>query len=118
VRALGRGLLWFAVALGFTTLGAAGAVVALRSGVDRPASPPAAAPVTVSAPPATDADVEIVLGPEAVARAGIKTATVTVGSMTMEVVVPGSVAANSYREVKVAPVAAGVVTKVNVELGA
>jgi RND family efflux transporter MFP subunit len=74
--------------------------------------------MTASPPPAADADVEIVLAPEAVARAGIKTAPVTVGSTTMEVVVPGSVVANSYREVKVAPVAAGVVTKVNVELGA
>jgi len=118
MRPLGRGLLWFGVALGFTALGAAGAVVALRAGVDRPAGPPAAAPLTASSSPATDADVEIVLGPEAVARAGIKTAPVTVGSTPMEVVVPGSVAANSYREVKVTPVAAGVVTKVNVELGA
>src|SRR4029453_4199999 len=57
-------------------------------------------------------------GPGGVARAGIKTAPVTVGSTSMEVVVPGSVAANSYREVKVTPVAAGVVTKGNVELGA
>jgi RND family efflux transporter MFP subunit len=73
--------------------------------------------MTVSPSPAADADVEIVLAPEAVARAGIKTAPVTVGSTAMEVVVPGSVMANSYREVKVAPVAAGVVTKVNVELG-
>jgi membrane fusion protein, heavy metal efflux system len=118
MRPLRRGLLWFGVALGFTTLGAAGAVVGLRAGVDRPTSPPAAAPTTATSSPATDADVEIVLRPEAVARAGIKTATVTVGSMTMEVVVPGNVMANSYREVKVTPVAAGVVTKVSVELGA
>ncbi len=118
MKPFGRGLLWFGVALGFTALGAAGAVVALRPGVDRPASPPAAAPVTATSSPAADADVEIVLAPEAVARAGIKTAAVTVGSRTMEVVVPGNVMANSYREVKVAPVAAGLVTKVNVELGA
>jgi membrane fusion protein, heavy metal efflux system len=118
VRPLRRGLLWIAVALGFTVLAAAGAVVALRTGVDRTASPPTAAPMAASASPAADADVELVLGPEAVARAGIKTAPVTVGSTSMEVVVPGSVMANSYREVKVAPIAAGVVTKVNVELGA
>ncbi len=74
--------------------------------------------MTVSSSPAADADVEIVLSPEAVTRAGIKTSPVTVGSTSMEGVVPGSVVANSYREVKVAPVAAGVVTKVNVELGA
>jgi RND family efflux transporter MFP subunit len=118
VRPLARGLLWFGVALGFTTLGAAGAVVALRARVDRPVSPPAVVPMTASSSPETDADVEILLAPEAVARAGIKTAIVTVGSMTMEVVVPGNVVANSYREVKVTPVAAGLVTKVNVELGA
>jgi cobalt-zinc-cadmium efflux system membrane fusion protein len=118
MRPLGRGLLWFGVALGFTAVGAAGAVVALRAGVERPATPPAAAPMTASSSPATDADVEIVLGPEAVARAGIKTAPVMVGSTSTEVVVPGSVVANSYREVKVGPVAAGVVTQVNVELGA
>jgi membrane fusion protein, heavy metal efflux system len=73
--------------------------------------------MTASSSLGTDADVEIVLGPEAVARAGIKIAPVTVGSTSMEVTVPGSVVANSYREVKVAPIAAGLVTKVNVELG-
>jgi membrane fusion protein, heavy metal efflux system len=118
VSRFGRRLLWVGVALGFTALGAAGTVVALRSGVDRPASPPAAAPVTAGSSPAAAADVEIVLSPEAVRRAGIKTAPVTAGSTSMDVIVPGSVVANSYREVKVAPVAAGVVTKVNVELGA
>ena len=117
MKPLGRGLLWLGVALGFTALGAAGAVVALRAGFDRPGSPPTKAPMTASALPATDADVEIVLGPDAVGRTGIKTAIVTVGSASTEVVVPGSVVANSYREVKVTPVAAGVVTKVNVELG-
>ena len=118
MKRLGRSLLWFGIALGFTTLGAVGAVVALRSNAAQPVSPPAMAPMTAGGPPATDADVEIVLGPEAVARAGIKTAIVTLGSTATEVVVPGSVVANSYREVKVMPVAAGLVTKVNVELGA
>ena len=115
---LGRRLLWIGAALGFTALGAAGTMVVLRSGVDRPAGPPVAAPMTASSSPAADADIEIVLSPEAITRAGIKTAPVTVGSTSLEVVVPGSVMANSYREVKVAPVAAGIVTKVNVELGA
>jgi cobalt-zinc-cadmium efflux system membrane fusion protein len=120
VRPLGRGLLWVGAALGFTALGAAGAVVALRGGVDRPDRPSAvAAPAAIPTPPsASDADVEIVLSPDAVARAGIKTASVTAGSMAMEVVVPGSVVANSYREVKVTPVAGGIVTRVHVELGA
>ena len=117
---MGRRLLWLGGALGFMALGAAGAVVVLRSNVDRSNQPivVAAPPPTSRPTPATDADVEIVLSPEAVAQAGIQTAGVTVGTMTMEVVVPGSVAANSYREVKVTPVAGGVVTSVNVELGA
>jgi len=116
---MGRRLLGLGAALGFMALGAAGAVVVLRSDGDRPDRPVVvAAPLPAPRPtPATDADVEIVLSPEAVARAGIKTAAVTVGTTTMEVVVPGSVAANSYREVKVTPVTGGVVTSVNVELG-
>jgi cobalt-zinc-cadmium efflux system membrane fusion protein len=120
VRPLGRRLLWVGAALGFTALGAAGAVVALRAGVDRPDRPSAvAAPAAIpTRPPASDADVEIVLSPDAVSRAGLKTASVTAGSMAMEVVVPGSVVANSYREVKVTPVAGGIVTRVHVELGA
>jgi membrane fusion protein, heavy metal efflux system len=120
VSPMGRRLLWLGGALGFMALGAAGAVVVLRSNVDRSNQPiVVAAPPPTSLPtPATDADVEIVLSPEAVAQAGIQTAGVTVGIATMELVVPGSVAANSYREVKVTPVAGGVVTSVNVELGA
>jgi RND family efflux transporter MFP subunit len=117
---MGRRLLWLGGALGFMALGAAGAVVVFRSNVDRSNQPivVAAPPPTSRPTPATDADVEIVLSPQAVAQAGIQTAGVTVGTATMEVVVPGSVAANSYREVKVTPVAGGVVTSVNVELGA
>lgn len=120
MRSRWRPLLGLGAALGLVALGAAGAVVVLRPDVDRPDKPiVSASPPSPPRPsPGTDADVEIVLSPEAVTRAGIKTAPVTVGSTSMEVVVPGSVAANSYREVKVAPVAAGVVTKVNVELGA
>jgi membrane fusion protein, heavy metal efflux system len=120
VRPLGRRLLWVGAALGFTALGAASAVVALRAGVDRPDRPSAVtAPAAIPTPPsASDADVEIILSPDAVARAGIKTASVTAASMAMEVVVPGSVVANSYREVKVTPVAGGIVTRVHVELGA
>jgi RND family efflux transporter MFP subunit len=58
-----------------------------------------------------------VLSPEALARAGIKTAPVTAISAGTVVTVPGSVMANAYREVKVTPIAAGIVTKVHVELG-
>jgi len=115
----GRNLVWgVALVLGSIGLGAAGAVVVLRTAVDRPTSGPATAPVVAGGSPAIEADVEIVLAPDAVRRAGIKTEAVTVGAVTMEVVVPGSVVANSYREVKVTPIAAGLVTKVSVELGA
>ena len=65
-------------------LGAAGAVVVLRSGVDRPDKPVLAAPAppTSRPTPAVDADVEIVLSPEAVTPVGIKTAAVTTGAAT------------------------------------
>ena len=120
MRPMGRRLLWLGGALGFMALGAAGAVMVLRSDFDRPDKPvvTAASPPTPRPTAATDADVEIVLSPEAVARAGIKTAVVTAGTTAMEVVLPGSVSPNSYREVKVTPVAGGIVTRVNVELGA
>lgn len=120
MSSMGRRLLWLGGALGFMALGAAGAVVVLRSNVDRSNQPIVVAvpPPTSRPTPAPDADAEIVLSPEAVAQAGIQTAGVTVGTTTMEVVLPGSVAANNYREVKVTPVAGGVVTSVNVELGA
>ena len=119
MKRVGRNLVWVvALVLGSIGLGAAGAVVVLRTAADRPTSGPATAPVVAGGSPTIEADVEIVLAPDAVRRAGIKTETVTVGAVTMEVVVPGSVVANSYREVKVTPIAAGLVTKVSVELGA
>lgn len=62
-------------------------------------------------------DVEVVLSPEAVAQAGIKTAEVTAAEPRTSIQVPGTVMANAYREVKVVPVVGGIVTKVQVELG-
>ena len=61
---------------------------------------------------------EVILTPEAVTRAGLKTALVTAGASTASVTVPGTVMANAYREVKVTPIVGGIVTKVHVELGA
>lgn len=117
VRGVGRGI----VALGLIALGAFGATLMSRHTVSPPPEPvaavppppPAASPV-VSAP---DTDVELVLFPEAVKQAGIKTAEVTTAEASMTVQLPGSVMANAYREVKVVPVIGGVVTKVHVELG-
>ena len=106
------------VALSLIALGAAGATVALRrtEGARAPAVATPAAPAPAPAEPA--GDVEVVLSPEALARAGIKTAPVTASGSGLSVSVPGSVMPNAYREVKVTPIAGGIVTKVHVELGA
>lgn len=105
-------------ALSLIALGAAGATVALRrtEGARAPAVATPAAPAPAPAEPA--GDVEVVLSPEALARAGIKTASITASGSGLSVSVPGSVMPNAYREVKVTPIAGGIVTKVHVELGA
>jgi RND family efflux transporter MFP subunit len=107
-------------------LGAAGAVLVLESDRIRPRMPasvpsthPAIETPAMTAPTALEpaGDVEVVLSPEAVAQAGIKTAEVTVVEPQTSVQVPGTVMANAYREVKVFPVVGGIVTKVHAELG-
>lgn len=115
---LARACLFGLGALGLIALGAAGATVALRrtEGTRTPAATIAAAPTPAPVEPA--GDVEVVLSPDARARAGIKTAPVIAVSAGNVVTVPGSVMANAYREVKVTPIAPGIVTKVHVELGA
>jgi len=115
---IARACLLGLVALGLIALGAAGATVALRrtEGARAPATSMATAPPPAPAEPAGDA--EVVLSPDALARAGIKTAPVKAVGAGTAVTVPGSVMANAYREVKVTPIAAGIVTKVHVELGA
>lgn len=134
VRRVGRQrspLATAAWSLALVALGAGGAVLATQSGWlgQRPAlrtSPSAVvAPTAVvpgpTAPPASASSagdqVEVVLTPEAVERAGIRTATVTTAEGGSSVTVPGTVMANAYREVKVTPVAGGIVTKVHAELG-
>ncbi len=115
---IARACLFGLVALGLIALGAAGATMVLRrtEGARTPPTPIASAPTPASAEPAGEA--EVVLSPDALARAGIKTAPVTAISAGTTVTVPGSVMVNAYREVKVTPIAAGIVTKVHVELGA
>jgi cobalt-zinc-cadmium efflux system membrane fusion protein len=61
--------------------------------------------------------VEVTLSPDAVSRAGLKTAMVTATASSTAIQVPGRVDPNAYREVKVTPVAGGIVTRVHVELG-
>jgi membrane fusion protein, heavy metal efflux system len=107
-------------------LGAAGATLVLEfnrsrmpmptsvASTRRPVEEPAIAAAAAVEP--TD-EVEVVLSPEAVAQAGIKTAEATVVEPRISVQVPGTVMANAYREVKVFPIAGGIVTKVHVELG-
>ena len=89
--------------------------VRVPAGTPSPAAPPAALPAP--APPDASTDVEVVLTPEGLARAGLKTATVGAVEATTSVRVPGSVLPNAYREVKVTPIAAGIATQVHVALG-
>jgi cobalt-zinc-cadmium efflux system membrane fusion protein len=105
-----------------------GSLVLLRSEgtVSPPLSNPAAAPSAAQPLPgaeaasvevAQDAEVEVMLAPEAVAQAGIKTAEVSVVEPRASTDVPGVVTANAYREVKVTPLVGGIVRKVHAELG-
>jgi len=106
------------MALGLIALGAAGATLALRrSDVAQTRAAPMAT-VATPAPTESVGQAEVVLAPEALARAGIKAAAVTAIRAGTTITVPGSVMPNAYREVKVTPIAAGIVTKVHVELGA
>jgi len=106
------------VALGLIAVGAIGATVALRrtEAARSAAVSTSAGPTPAPADPA--GDVEVLLSPESLARAGIKTAAVTAIDGGTSVSVPGTVMPNAYREVKVTPIAGGIVTKVHVELGA
>jgi membrane fusion protein, heavy metal efflux system len=121
-RFLVRGLL----AIGLMAIGAVGATLVLRFGNNTPAAPVTAAPPSLAteapataAPTAAESadEVEVVLSPEAVAQAGIKTAEVTVVEQGTSVQVPGTIMANAYREVKVFPIVGGIVTKLHAELG-
>lgn len=73
----------------------------------------------MGSPSAADppAEVEVMLTPDALARARIKTATIGAAESSASVRVPGSVTPNAYREVKVTPIVGGIVTKVHVALG-
>ncbi len=115
---IARACLLGLAALGLIALGAAGATLALRriEGARTPTASITTAPTPAPAEPAGDA--EVVLSPEALARAGIKMAPVTAIGAGLSVTVPGNVMPNAYKEVKVTPIAAGIVTKMHVELGA
>ena len=121
----GRGLRRVLAAILLIAVGATGATLALRYS-ERSRAPAVALPAASSSAPSPAApaasepagDVEVILTPEAVTRAGLKTAQVSASASAASVTVPGSVMANAYREVKVTPIVGGIVTKVHVELGA
>lgn len=64
-----------------------------------------------------DEPVEVSLTPDAVERAGIKTAVARTDTAKTAVTVPGTVTPNAYRDTRVNALAGGVVRQVTVELG-
>jgi cobalt-zinc-cadmium efflux system membrane fusion protein len=123
---LWRGLMMVIAALGLIALGALGATIAPRYLGGILPVPVATAPtLLVSAPSASEPSTaiapaptsEVVLLPEAVGRAGIKTAPAEVVASQATIQLPGTVTADAYREVKVTSLVAGIVTKVHIELG-
>ena len=66
----------------------------------------------------TDEAVEVSLSPEAVERAGIKTAAARSATASATLTVPGTVMSNAYRDTKMTALVGGVVRQVGVELGA
>jgi RND family efflux transporter MFP subunit len=67
---------------------------------------------------ARDEAVEVTLTPEAIERAGIKTAVVQTGQGGATLTVPGTVTSNAYRDTKVNALVGGVVRQVPADLGA
>jgi RND family efflux transporter MFP subunit len=65
----------------------------------------------------SDEPVEVTLTPEAVARAGIKTAEVRGDTASATISVPATVTSNAYRDTKVHALVGGIVRQVSVELG-
>jgi RND family efflux transporter MFP subunit len=123
-----RSRLWRAVAL-VTLIGLAAVVGfvwggrrAAKHAADGLRSPRAAtAPVAMPASPAppggSEEPVEVSLTPEAMGRAGIKTAVVRSQATVASITVPGTVTSNAYRETKVTALVGGVVKHVSGELG-
>ena len=124
-RAIGRA----AAAVGLVALGALGATLLLQPGrltlpwavtaAPNPPSqgvPPSASPAAPAVAVPT-ADVEVLLTPDALSRIAIKTAKVTTADMQRSVTLPGTVMPHGYREVKVTPIAGGIVTRLSAELG-
>jgi RND family efflux transporter MFP subunit len=117
-----RALPWLATAIGFTIIGVLGTLLVVRLTAAPPASMVGPAPMPISGPPApapADAgDTELLIPPDVVARAGLKTATVGAADVRVAITIPGTVMPNAYHEVKVTPIVGGILTKIHVELGA
>jgi membrane fusion protein, heavy metal efflux system len=80
--------------------------------------PPQVAPAAMPASPRdSEEPVEVSLTPDAMGRAGIKTAVVQRRAMAASITVPGTVAPNAYRETKATALVGGIVRNVDVELG-
>src|SRR5262245_44758133 len=119
-----RTLAWGVGALGLMGLGAVAAILGphyfgsvLPISVATAPSPAAPPPAESPATSALTAPAEVILSPEAVSKAGIKTAKVEMVNAQDTIQLPGTVMADAYREVKVVPIIGGIVTKVHVELG-
>jgi RND family efflux transporter MFP subunit len=63
-------------------------------------------------------DTEILVPPDVAARAGLKTAPIGAADVGAAVTVPATVMPNAYQEVKVTPIAGGILAKIHVDLGA
>ena len=89
------------------------------AGAPPPASvPPAPAAMPKASQSPSEESVEVTLTPEAVARAGIKTAVVRHQAGSASITVPGTVTSNAYRETKATALVGGIVKDVSAELGA
>lgn len=88
------------------------------AGESKPAPPGAAPPAdSTGESAAADEPVQVTLMPDAVARAGIKTAAAESRSVTETITVPATVTSNQYRDTRVNALVGGVVTRVSAELG-
>jgi RND family efflux transporter MFP subunit len=97
-----------------TTIGTAGTPRAPGRTADASSAQPPAGPRTSEG---GLPDVSVTLTPEAIERAGIRLAPVTVGTGGSLLRLPGVIEANAYKQVVVTPLVAGRVTRVRVELG-
>ena len=117
-RRIGRWLVRGLVALSLIALGALGSRVFLRSEGILPEKSGSTTAEPMSAEASSEAEVEVMLSPEAMLQAGVKTAPVSAIKPSLSLQVPAVVMPNAYREVKVTPLVGGLVRKVHAELGA